>query len=44
MGFALLQWAGFAEATSIENVFNNHESDLQVKVAGKVIRILKDAH
>jgi hypothetical protein len=44
MGFALLQWADFAEATSIENAFNNHESDEQVKGAGRVIPILKDDH
>ena len=44
IGFALLQWADFAEATSIVNAFNNHESDVQVKGAGTVIRILKDDH
>jgi hypothetical protein len=44
IGFALLQWSGFAEAASIEKAFSNHQSDLQVKGAGTVIRILKDDH
>ncbi len=42
VGFVLLQWITFAEAKSLNSAFKNHESDVQVKGNGRVVRILKD--
>jgi hypothetical protein len=41
-GFTFLQWSNFSEATSLNEAYENHKSNIQVKGSGKVIRILKD--
>jgi hypothetical protein len=42
IGFFLLQWATFAQATSLKDAYENNKSNIQVQSSGKVIRILKD--
>ncbi|NRA83805.1 MAG: DUF3465 domain-containing protein [Gammaproteobacteria bacterium] len=42
VGLFLLQWVGFAAATSLSNAYNNQQSNVQVEGYGSVIRILKD--
>ena len=42
VGFTFLQWSSFANATSLNEVYKNRQSNVQVKGAGKVIRILSD--
>lgn len=42
IGFVLLQWASFTEASSVKNAFKNHKSNVQVKGYGTVMRFLKD--
>jgi len=38
----LLQLANFAEASSLQEAYDNHKSDVQVKGGGVVVRILND--
>jgi hypothetical protein len=40
--FVLLQWTGFVQAASLQSAYENHQSNVQVKGSGTVIRILKD--
>jgi len=40
--FVLLQWTGFVQAASLQSAYKNHQSNVQVKGSGTVIRILKD--
>ena len=40
--FVLLQWIGFVQAASLQSAYENHQSNVQVKGSGTVIRILKD--
>ncbi|MBL4765700.1 MAG: DUF3465 domain-containing protein [Colwellia sp.] len=42
VGFTFLQWTTFAEATSLNEAYKNHQSNIQVKGIGKVIRLLND--
>lgn len=42
ISFFLFQWASFAEASSIQEAYNNHKSDVQVQGVGTVVRILSD--
>jgi hypothetical protein len=42
VGFTFLQWSSFANATSLNEAYKNHQNNVQVKGAGKVIRILSD--
>lgn len=42
VGFIFLPWSIFANATSIHEAYKNHQSNIQVKGNGKVIRILND--
>ncbi|WP_432455335.1 MULTISPECIES: DUF3465 domain-containing protein [unclassified Agarivorans] len=40
--FVLLQSINLVEAASVKSAYENHQSDVQVKGSGTVIRILKD--
>lgn len=40
--FVLLQAINLAQAASVKSAYENHQSDVQVKGSGTVIRILKD--
>ena len=42
VSFILSLWANFAEASSIQDAFDNHKSDVQVQGVGTVVRILND--
>lgn len=42
IGFTFLQWSNFVNASSLKEAYKNHQSNVQVKGAGKVIRILND--
>lgn len=42
VGFTLIQCGNFAEATSLKEAYENHQSNVQVKGNGTVIRVLKD--
>jgi hypothetical protein len=43
VSFILFQWAtSFAEASSLQEAYENHKSDAQVQGSGTVMRILKD--
>jgi len=37
-----LQWFNVAQAVTLQQAYQNHQSDVQVKGRGKVTRILKD--
>jgi hypothetical protein len=41
-GFTFLHWSNFANSTSLDEVYKNHKSNVQIKGSGKVIRILSD--
>jgi hypothetical protein len=38
----LLQWTSAVQAVSLKTAYDNHQSNVQVKGSGTVIRILKD--
>ena len=40
--FVLLQWTSIVQASSLKSAYENHQSNVQVKGSGTVIRILKD--
>lgn len=40
--FVLLQSINLVQAASVKSAYENHQSDLQVKGSGTIIRILKD--
>ncbi|MDX2370194.1 MAG: DUF3465 domain-containing protein [Colwellia sp.] len=40
--FVLLQWTNIVHAASLKSAYDNHQSNVQVKGSGTVIRILKD--
>ena len=40
--FILFQWVSVAYASTIQDAYNNHKSDVQVQDVGTVIRILSD--
>lgn len=42
VALALLQWTIVVEAASLKGAYENHQSDVQVKDSGTVVRILKD--
>ena len=42
ISLTLFPWSNFAEATSFKEAYENHQSDVQIKGSGKVLRILKD--
>ncbi|MGL1957988.1 MAG: DUF3465 domain-containing protein [Colwellia sp.] len=42
ISFILFQWASFAKTSSLQEAYENHQSDVQVQGNGTVIRILKD--
>ncbi|WP_426369887.1 DUF3465 domain-containing protein [Pseudocolwellia sp. HL-MZ7] len=42
VSFMLFQWASFAEASTLQDAYNNHKSDVQVQGVGTVVRILSD--
>jgi len=42
VSFILFQWASFAEASTLQDAYNNHKSDVQVQGVGTVVRILSD--
>lgn len=42
VSFIFFQWVNFAQASAIQDAFNNHKSDVQVQGVGTVIRILSD--
>ena len=42
VSFILFQWASFAEASTLQDAYNNHKSDAQVQGVGTVVRILSD--
>ncbi len=42
VGFISLQWSFFAEAITLNEAYENQQSDVQVQGSGRVIRILKD--
>ena len=42
VSFILFQWASFAEASTLQDAYNNHKSDIQVQGVGTVVRILSD--
>lgn len=42
VAFILLQWTSVVHATSLKSAYENHQSNVQVKGSGTVIRILKD--
>ena len=41
-GFTFLQWSNFVNATSLNEAYKNHQSNVQVQDSGIVIRILND--
>ena len=41
-GFTFLQWSNFVNATSLNEAYKNHQSNVQVQDYGIVIRILND--
>lgn len=42
VGFTFLQWSNFVNATSLNEAYKNHQSNVQVQDSGIVIRILND--
>jgi len=42
VALALLQWTSVAYATTLKSAYENHQSNVQVKGSGTVIRLLKD--
>ena len=42
IGFLLLQWSNFTQASTVQKAFKSHQSDVQVKGVGAVVRILSD--
>jgi len=40
--FVLLQWTDFVQAASLKSAYKNHQSNVQVKGSGTIIRLLKD--
>ena len=42
LGFTFLQWSNFANATSLNEAYKNHQSNVQVQGSGIVIHILND--
>jgi hypothetical protein len=40
--FILFQWTSIVQASSLKSAYENHQSNVQVKGSGIVIRILKD--
>jgi hypothetical protein len=42
VAFVLFQWTSVVQAASLQNAYENHQSHVQVKGSGTVIRILKD--
>ena len=42
VALALLQWTSVAYATTLKSAYENHQSNVQVKGGGTVIRLLKD--
>ena len=42
LGFTFLHWSNFANATSLNEAYKNHQSNVQVQGSGIVIRILND--
>jgi hypothetical protein len=40
--FFLFQWTSIVQASSLKSAYENHQSNVQVKGSGTVIRILKD--
>jgi hypothetical protein len=42
VGFILFPWTTIAEDISFQQAYDNHQSDVQIKSSGKVIRILQD--
>ena len=40
--FVLFQWTSVVQAASLKSAYENHQSNVQVKGSGTVIRILKD--
>jgi hypothetical protein len=40
--FVLFQWTSIVQASSLKSAYENHQSNVQVKGSGTVIRILKD--
>lgn len=41
-GFTFLQWSNFVNATSLNEAYKNHQSNVQVQDSGIVVRILND--
>ncbi len=41
-GLALLQWTSIAEAMTLKQAYQNHQSNVQIKGKGTVVRLLKD--
>jgi hypothetical protein len=42
VAFVLFQWTSVVQAASLQSAYENHQSNVQVKSSGTVIRILKD--
>lgn len=42
VGFILFPWTTIAEDISFQQAYDNHQSDVQIKSSGKVVRILQD--
>ncbi|MEM5532723.1 DUF3465 domain-containing protein [Pseudoalteromonas arctica] len=42
VGFTFLQWSNFVNATSLNEAYKNHQSNVQVQDSGIVVRILND--
>jgi hypothetical protein len=42
VSFILFQWTSIAEASALQDAYNNHKSDVQVQGIGTVVRILSD--
>ncbi|MBH0029127.1 DUF3465 domain-containing protein [Pseudoalteromonas sp. SWN29] len=42
LGFTFLHWSNFANATSLNEAYKNHQSNVQVPGSGIVIHILND--
>ncbi|WP_206008623.1 DUF3465 domain-containing protein [Pseudoalteromonas sp. SA25] len=42
IGFTFLQWSNFVNATSLNEAYKNHQSNVQVQDSGIVVRILND--
>ena len=42
IGFTFLQWSNFVNATSLNEAYKNHQSNVQVQGSGIVIHILND--